>query len=96
MNRIELFKESLLAVKRLEERYPLSDPLRSVTAQIEYLIGLESGASSDTSKLKDINIGLVAARMIEDMDMNVADKLHLVSAEARSMIADTLMQNATK
>lgn len=87
MNWIDLLTNTLRDTKQLKEKYSGSYMLQSAIDQIEYLIDLESGKSTDASKLQTINIGLIAVRAVEDMDMDVADKLHAVAAEVRKMVA---------
>jgi len=64
---------------------PDSQPLLSVQAQLEYILGLLDGSISDRSKLKDIIIGIYAVREFEDSDMEFANRLHEASALARAM-----------
>jgi Tsi6 len=85
MNRIDLFKNALRDSRRLKEEFPWSIPLQSVIDQIEYLINVESGKSTDTSRLRTINIGIIAARDIEDMDMVVAEEIYAVCDEVKKM-----------
>jgi hypothetical protein len=85
MVRLTLFHNALDGCKRLQVIYPASRPIQSIIAQLDYLIALETGQCSDRTRLKDINIGVLAAREVEDMDMQVAELLHTVSAEARRM-----------
>jgi len=54
-------------------------------SQIEYLLSLERGSSTDRSRVKDINIGVLAAREIEPLSMETAEILHAVAGEARHM-----------
>lgn len=88
MTHIELFRNALAKVRLLKEQYPSSRALESVIEQLEYLIGIESGARIDRSKLRSINIGVIAAREIEDMNMQTAEELHAVSAVARQLAAE--------
>ncbi|MDZ4777521.1 MAG: immunity protein Tsi6 family protein [Alphaproteobacteria bacterium] len=65
----------------LREQYRDSAALQSVAEQLTYLIGIERGVITDLSKLKAINIGVIAAREIEDMDFAVARILQELDAE---------------
>jgi hypothetical protein len=68
-------------VKQLRTRYRESVALKSIAEQLDYLIGIERGDITDRSKLTAINIGVIAAREVEDMDLSVAMKLHKLNAE---------------
>jgi Tsi6 len=85
MTRLELFQEALLATKSLQAKYAHSKPIQSVVDQLSYLVDLQSRLSTDRSKLTTINIGVIAAREIEDIDMGLAEKLHEVAAVVRTM-----------
>lgn len=87
MNRLNLFKAATESVERLSLTYPNSVALRSVMEQLRYLIEVETGISKDTSKLGQINIGVLAAKEVEDMDAGVAEELYVVSAEVKKMKA---------
>lgn len=80
------FENALRDTKRLKAEFPWSTPLQSVIDQLEYLIAIESGRSLDTSKLASINIGVIAAREVEDMNIEIANKLYAVSEVVRKMI----------
>jgi hypothetical protein len=85
MTRLERFQTALDRCARLLAQYPQSRALVSIMEQLRYLIGVESGAVSDRSRIRSINIGVLAAREVEDMDQEVAELLHSISAEARGM-----------
>ena len=87
MNRLVVFESALAAALSIEPLYDWSAPLKSAIAQLRYLIDLETGKTTDRSRLADINIGVIAAREIEDMDQGVAEAIHFASAEARKMAA---------
>ncbi len=89
MTRLEQFEAALRNVKLLQAKYEWSVALKSIEEQLEYLISLESGISRDSSKLGNINIGVLAAREVEDMDRNIANQLHSVSAEVKRMAGAT-------
>jgi hypothetical protein len=85
MTRLERFQSALDHCARLLKQYPNSRALESIMEQLRYLIGVESGSVSDRSRLRAINIGVLAAREVEDMDNKVAEALHSVAAEVRQM-----------
>jgi hypothetical protein len=85
MSKLTLFEAALSTTEQLFETYPQSTALCKIIEQLKYLIDLGNGAITDRSKLSHINIGVLAAREVEDMDGDVAQLLHQVSAEVRSM-----------
>ena len=60
--------------------------IASIVRQLDYLIALESGQSTDRSRLKDVVLGVQAAREIEALDERCAETLHEVSARVRAMM----------
>jgi hypothetical protein len=68
---------------KLAER-PDFRPLLSIKTQLDYLGAYLAGAA-DGGRLKDINIGLVAAREIEGWDDDLANLLHQIAAEVRAL-----------
>ncbi|WP_370867907.1 immunity protein Tsi6 family protein [Phenylobacterium sp.] len=86
MTRRGLFEDALASARELLERYPFSVPLKSAVEQIEYLVDLESGKEVDRSKLPRINLGVIAAREVEDMDSGVAGKIYRVTSEIEKMM----------
>jgi hypothetical protein len=86
MNRLNMFRTATESVERLLLNYPNSVALKSVIAQLRYLIEVEAGVSKDTSKLGQINIGVLAAKEVEDMDVGVAEELYTVTAEVKKML----------
>ena len=79
VNRLGEFESVLAEVRSLQLRYAPSSALKSIAEQLEYLLGIER------SKLSRINIGVLAARDVEDMDLNIANRLYAISAEVRRM-----------
>ncbi|MEQ1820512.1 MAG: immunity protein Tsi6 family protein [Terricaulis sp.] len=72
-------------VKRLRTQYRESAALKSIAEQLDYLIGVERGFVTDRSRIAAVNIGVIAARNVEDMDLGVAEKLQKLNADiARS------------
>jgi hypothetical protein len=85
MKRIELFEKAAAACKEFLRTHPTNQAIQSIIKQIEYLISLETGKNRDRKRLKDVSIGILTVREIEPLDMDLAEKLHEVSAEARQM-----------
>ena len=70
----------------LKSKYGEHPPLESVIAQLQYLMTLTDGTTTDSSRLKDINIGLIAAREIEGADDILADMLHKIAEQVRNRL----------
>ena len=85
MSRSSLFLNALKRTEKLEKKYPDVETIRSILRQLEYLIALDRGEITDRSRLKDIIVGVQAAREIERLDMTLADTLYRVHDEARRM-----------
>ena len=84
MNRLALFSEARARSEQVKLQNPSSRALSSIIDQLSYLINVEDG-KVDGSRVKDINIGVLAAREIEDIDLGLANQLHEVSAVVRSI-----------
>lgn len=67
----------------LKARHGANPLLNSVIEQLSYLLSLANGTCSDESRLKDINIGLIAVREIEGTDDMLADLLHELAQHVR-------------
>ncbi len=85
MDRLALFKKTLIETQILQQRYPSLETLRSVINQIKYLIYLESNTYSDRGRLSEIILGVQVARELEPIDQNLADLLYKVDEESRKM-----------
>lgn len=85
-DRKQLFQNALIKSKEALDKAPYMFPLESVIEQLKYLIDLEDGNNTDRSQLDTINLGQIAARDIEQLDANLADLLHDVSAEVTKMV----------
>lgn len=72
-----------LTLKARRGANPLID---SVIEQLSCVLSLADGTSSDESRLKDISIGLIAAREIEGADDVLADMLHELAQEVRERL----------
>ncbi len=82
--RKELFGRALRMVKQAKSRHP-DYFWEGIERQLEYLIALTKGETSDRSRLGDINIGILTVREIEGLDDELASTLHNVSNEADNM-----------
>lgn len=85
MDRLRLFHKALDACVKLQGQYPEDETIDSIIKQIQYLISLETGQNRDRSRLKDIVIGIQAAREIEPLDLGIAQLLYAVDIEAGRM-----------
>ena len=82
---IETIDKALADSVKLSAKYPNFQPLESVKAQLQYLKGILDGTVEDRSRLKEIIIGIYAAKEFEDRDMDFANTLYDVE-----MIVDQL------
>lgn len=69
----------------MKRRHPDLPFLESIHHQLQYLADLVEGRRQDRERLKDIIIGVLAAREIETLDAKYADLLHQVSGEVEKM-----------
>src|SRR4051812_14107380 len=83
MNRTARLRRALDGARAYSDSRGARWPILSVIEQLEYLIGLESGSQLDRSKLRQINIGVIAAREIESGDPTLATWLYEISDEVR-------------
>jgi hypothetical protein len=83
--RLELFGRGALEVERLERDWPELSWLASVKDQLDYLRAIERGDETDRSRLAEVNIGVIAAKELEDRDPAAAEVLHRVAGAAREM-----------
>lgn len=59
--------------------------MKSLIAQLKYLLALANENTNDHSKLNTVNIGRMTANDIDNWDPELAEILHLVAAEAGKM-----------
>jgi hypothetical protein len=83
--RRELLEEGQRKCRELIAKYPDSVALLSVAKQIKYLIGLEQGAQSGRSRLKDITIGVLTAREIEQLDPDGVEIFYQIASMSKGM-----------
>ncbi len=75
---IETLKTALGECRRLQAADPQFQPLRSIEAQLQYLIGIAERSITDRSRLNEIILGVYAAREFETRDMDFANRLYEV------------------
>ncbi|WP_339690059.1 hypothetical protein [uncultured Parasphingorhabdus sp.] len=85
MNRIEVFQDALQAVNSLNIPSSYDNHKSTLIEQLNFLIQFEEGEVSDLGLLKSVNIGIIAVRIIEDFDLNVANKIYSSSAQWERM-----------
>lgn len=85
MKPIATIEKALADSINLSADYPNFQPLDSVIAQLQYLKGILDGDIEDRSRLKEIILGIYAAREFEERDMDFANTLYDVE-----MIVDEL------
>ncbi|MBX8560834.1 hypothetical protein K5D57_14120 [Pseudomonas cichorii] len=78
--KLNLLENGQKKCRELLYKYPSSVALQSVGKQIEYLIELEKGTHSDRSRLKDITIGVLTAREIEQLDDDAAEIFYRIAS----------------
>ncbi|WP_431355036.1 immunity protein Tsi6 family protein [Enterovibrio norvegicus] len=52
---------------------------QSIQAQLDYILSIVNGSSTDRSRLKDINLGIYAVREFEDTDPDLSRSLKEVN-----------------
>lgn len=85
MDRLAIFTNARTQVEALRIKFPGVQTLESIVRQIDYLIDLQSGRIEDRSRLKDIVLGVQAAREVEPLDSSVAEILYAVNEQAQKM-----------
>ena len=85
ITRKNVFEKGLVKINQLIDAYPEVSPFESVRNQIKFLIELEEGTRQDSNRLKDIIIGVITVREIEDRDMEVADLMYDIVTEVKKM-----------
>lgn len=85
--RSSLFNRALTACGKLRVRHPENVAIKSIIAQLQYLIEVESGRNADRSRLDTIVIGVLARREVEPLDIKTAKLLEKVAEEAWKMEA---------
>jgi hypothetical protein len=88
LERLDKFRSALESLEALRLDYQWSKPLCSAIDQLKYLIDFELKKTTDSSRLRTINIGIIAAREIEDMDILTADKIYVACEEVSKMQAE--------
>jgi hypothetical protein len=88
-DRSAIFDRADEAITALERDWPTLSYLPSFRKQIAYLRAVEQGEESDRSRLSQINIGVIAAKDIEDRNPEIAETLYELADVARTMTFET-------
>lgn len=83
--RIELFNRGLALCKKYKEQYPGDPVFESIENQIVYLVNIEKGTQKDRTKLKEIVLGVLAAREVESLDSTFAQVLYDIDSKVKLM-----------
>jgi hypothetical protein len=79
MNKNEIIERALQECESLMKQHPTCSPLEYVAVQLRYLKGLLAGEHSDKSRLKDINVGLIAVREFSTRFPDFTEQLFAVA-----------------
>jgi len=85
LNSLSLFQKALKMARKFEVANPDFGVLKSIILQLEYLVAIELGTEKDRSRLKDIVVGVQAAREIDSIDLTFADVLYQVAEAVERM-----------
>ncbi len=79
---IELFNRAQNQCNQMLQLFPNNGTLKSIEKQLSYLLALSNRENIDTSRLKDICIGTLAARELEGLGMD-AEVFYQVQSAAK-------------
>lgn len=82
---IALIQDALEGVKILEKKYEWSSALKSIREQLEFLEKIEKISDENLSKIRKLNIGVLAAREVQDMNINLAEKLYKIASQIKKL-----------
>ena len=85
MNNIEKIDLAIKMCQKLDKEYPGFVILDSIDTQLRYVKNIIEKNSTDKSKLKDILLGVYAAKEIEERDMNFAELLYEIQDIAEDL-----------
>ena len=85
MDRIQLVENALNKCETLMHDHPSAGPFEYVTVQLRYVLALLKGEDSDRSRLKNINIGLIALREFDTRFPEFSDCLMAVEKIVEDM-----------
>ena len=79
----ELISNARARCQQVQREFPGMPTLVSIERQLDYLLGLLRGEHNDRSRLRDIILGVQAAREVEPLDRELAKMLFEVSSIVR-------------
>lgn len=79
MDKAEIALQALRECDSLKQQHPRCPALNYVAVQMRYLLELLNGEPSDKSRLKDVNVGLIALREFDTRFPEFADQLMTVA-----------------
>lgn len=85
MNKKEIVEHALRECESLIKQHPDCSPLEYVAVQLRYLKDLLAGIHADKSRLKDINVGLVAVRELSTRFPDFTEELFGVAKVVEDM-----------
>ena len=85
MGDARMLREALARTEALSRRHPETATLRSIVRQLDYLVSVATGANGDRSRLKDVILGVQAAREVEPLDPSLAELLYRCDAEVKTL-----------
>jgi hypothetical protein len=86
LTRLELFRSALEKCEAYSAQEPGGWLWPALIEQLSYLIELELGRSTDRGLLSKICVGAMAAKNIEDFDLQLAQTLYDVQAASEDML----------
>lgn len=72
-------------VSALAEREPENSWLTSIQRQLHYVDSAARDGSKRLDRADDLNFGLLASHYVDDVDPDLAAKLHAISAATRRL-----------
>ena len=82
----EKILETMASLRKMRAGHFVCPSMDSAMIQLEYLLLFLQGGS-DRSRLADINIGVIAVREIEAVDMELADLMHEIQGWVRRQLS---------
>ena len=78
MDKVETVKKAKNTLDKRLELAPDFPIFKSIEAQLKYLLSILEGVSKDRSRLKEINVGVLAVREFEESALELASDLRSV------------------
>ena len=95
--KITVMQDALLRCQNAHNKNPLLFPFDAIIRQLEYLINLETGVTTDYSNLKNIKIGWIAVRELDSYeDPELINLLCKISREAEKKLDEKKLSECNK